>query len=89
MLSGQTSLVIVDIEGAEGQLLNPETVPGLTNAHVIVEIHDIIDRRLGETFVVAAEIKPCSRRSANSEHERFGIFTNLARCRADSGCCHI
>ena len=49
--NGQTSLVIVDVEGAEGQLLNPATVPGLANAHVIVEIHDFIDQEIGEILL--------------------------------------
>ena len=49
--NGETSLVIVDVEGAEGQLLNPATVPGLANAHVIVEIHDFIDQEIGEALL--------------------------------------
>jgi len=49
--NSQTSLVIVDVEGAEGQLLNPATVPGLANAHVIVEIHDFIDQEIGEILL--------------------------------------
>ena len=53
--NGQTSLVIVDVEGAEGELLNPKTVPGLANAHIIVEIHDFIDERLGE--IVSSRLK--------------------------------
>lgn len=48
MLNGQPSLVIVDIEGEEGHLLEPGNIPGLANAHIIVEIHDFIDNRLGE-----------------------------------------
>ena len=55
MLNGQPSLVIVDVEGAEGQLLNPEAIPGLANAHIIVEIHDFIDDRLGE--IVSSRLK--------------------------------
>jgi hypothetical protein len=54
-LSGQPLLVIMDVEGAEGHLLNPESVPGLVNAHIIVEIHDHIDNRLGE--IVAARLR--------------------------------
>jgi hypothetical protein len=53
--NGQTSLVIVDVEGAEGQLLNSETIPGLANTHIIVEIHDFIDDRLGE--IVSSRLK--------------------------------
>ena len=55
MLNGQPSLVIVDVEGAEGHLLDPEKIPSLTNAHVIVEIHDYIDDQVGE--IVASRLK--------------------------------
>ena len=46
--NGQPSLVIIDTEGAEGELLGRANLPGLENAHVIVEIHDFVDNRLGE-----------------------------------------
>ena len=45
---GQPCLIIMDVEGAEGELLNPRTVPVLANSHIIVEIHDFIDERLGD-----------------------------------------
>ena len=41
------SLVIIDVEGAEGHLLEPGNIPGLVNAHIIVEIHDFVDERTG------------------------------------------
>jgi hypothetical protein len=43
------SLIIVDVEGAESDLLDPGNIPGLANAYMIVEIHDFIDQQLGET----------------------------------------
>ncbi len=46
---GQHALVIADVEGAEGHLLDTDTIPGLVNAHIIVEIHDFVDERVGET----------------------------------------
>jgi hypothetical protein len=55
MLNGQRSLVIMDVEGAEGHLLNPENIPDLTNAHIIVEIHDFVDDKLGE--IVSSRLK--------------------------------
>ncbi len=48
---GQQALVIADVEGAEGQLLDPDNIPGLVDAHIIVEIHDFVDDRLGQTVV--------------------------------------
>ena len=47
----QHALVIADVEGAEGHLLDPGTVPGLVNAHILVEIHDFVNDRLGQTLM--------------------------------------
>jgi tRNA G37 N-methylase Trm5 len=47
-VNGESSLIIVDVEGAERQLLDPASIPGLVNAHIIVEIHNFIDDRLSE-----------------------------------------
>jgi len=52
---GETSLVIMDAEGAEGELLAPRKIPSLANAYIIVEIHDFIDERLGE--IVLSQLK--------------------------------
>src|SRR5215471_14400729 len=38
LTGGKRTLIIMDVEGGEGQLLNPESIPGLTDAHIIVEI---------------------------------------------------
>lgn len=35
-------LLIVDVEGGELSLLNPETLPALKRCHVLVELHDFI-----------------------------------------------
>jgi hypothetical protein len=55
MLDGLPSLVIMDVEGAEGHLLEAGNIPSLVNAHIIVEIHDFIDKRLGE--IVSSHLK--------------------------------
>ncbi len=55
MLNGQPSLVIVDVEGSESHLLKPGKIPALANAHIIVEIHDYVDDRLGDT--VSSQLK--------------------------------
>jgi hypothetical protein len=42
-LSASTSsLVVCDVEGYEQNLLDPETVPSLSNAAILVEMHDFI-----------------------------------------------
>src|SRR5262245_43132215 len=51
----EPTLVIVDVDGAEANLLSPTAVPGLVNVHIIVEIHDFIDERLGE--IVHSQLK--------------------------------
>lgn len=38
----QKTLVVCDIEGAEGELLNPVAAPGLLVADILVEAHDCI-----------------------------------------------
>jgi precorrin-6B methylase 2 len=55
MLDGLPSLIIMDVEGAEGHLLELKSIPNLTNAHIIVEIHDHMDKRLGE--IVSSNLK--------------------------------
>src|SRR5262245_35169026 len=44
----QPCLIIMDVEGAEAELLNPRNVPSLADSYIIVEIHDFIDERLGD-----------------------------------------
>lgn len=45
------SLVVMDVEGAELELLNPVEVPGLLHAHIVVEIHDSVSPDLGTTIM--------------------------------------
>ena len=42
-LSGPTSFFLLDCEGAELRLLDPELVPGLKHTPILVELHDFID----------------------------------------------
>jgi hypothetical protein len=70
---GQHALVIVDVEGAEGHLLDPDNIPGLGNAHIIVEIHDFVDDRLGQT--VASQLKSShSIEEVRTQTRRFSDF---------------
>lgn len=43
----QPPLIIVDVEGYERELLNPQTVPALVKCDLIVELHDFIDPTIG------------------------------------------
>ena len=38
----QPTVIICDIEGAEGELLNPATAPGLLAADILVEVHEVM-----------------------------------------------
>ena len=38
--AAQPTAIICDIEGAEGELLNPATAPGLLSADLLVEVHE-------------------------------------------------
>ena len=41
-------LVVCDVEGYELVLLDPEAVPALRGAHILVELHDFVHRGLSE-----------------------------------------
>lgn len=45
-----SALVVMDIEGDEKQILDPEIVPELKNAQILVELHDCIYRDVAETI---------------------------------------
>jgi hypothetical protein len=40
--SATRSLIVCDVEGDEETLLNPDVIPGLSEAHLLVEMHDFI-----------------------------------------------
>lgn len=48
---GRTPLVICDCEGHERELIDPQRVPALRTATVIVECHDFIDASITQTLV--------------------------------------
>lgn len=44
------TLVFMDVEGAELELLDPDRVPALSNCFIMVEIHDTVSPTLGDTI---------------------------------------
>ena len=44
-------LVIMDCEGAEVDYLNLDTFPALTGAHIIVEIHNLVDQKTDDVLL--------------------------------------
>jgi hypothetical protein len=42
----ERTLVIMDVEGAERDLLDVARVPGLRYAHILVEVHDFVDPQI-------------------------------------------
>ncbi len=49
-MAGPETLVIMDIEGAEYELLNPDKYPALRGMDVIVEMHDCYNPLISETI---------------------------------------
>ncbi len=49
-LTQKRSLVICDCEGCELDLLQPEFVPGLRTADIVVELHDFIEPSISRTI---------------------------------------
>jgi hypothetical protein len=45
---GDSTLVICDVEGAERELMQPNAVPGLIAADLIIELHEFKHRGIGE-----------------------------------------
>jgi len=50
-LSGRGSLVFSDCEGCEKELLDPVRAPALTEADILVEIHDFVDPSISSTLI--------------------------------------
>jgi len=44
------TFVLMDVEGAEVDLLDPKEVPGLAKADILVEVHDFAGRNIGDTL---------------------------------------
>lgn len=44
-------LVICDVEGAERELLDVETIPGIAAINLLVEVHDFVDPTLSATLL--------------------------------------
>lgn len=49
-LAGPNTLLVLDCEGAELELLEPESIPGLRNTVILVELHDFIDPTITPTI---------------------------------------
>jgi len=71
------SLVIMDAEGAEEELLDPAKVPASRHAHIVVEVHDFTGSGLGAGLVARfagshaiTEITTRIRRLEDFEHPR-------------------
>ncbi|WP_031435236.1 class I SAM-dependent methyltransferase [Methylomarinum vadi] len=71
------SVLIMDVEGAEKQLLDPTLVPQLFRSHILVEIHDYLDDELGDAiadrFASSHEIEKISIESRFVESYPFFI----------------
>lgn len=50
LIEGPT-LLVIDCEGAEMELLDPSKVPSLSKCDIILEVHDFINPRISETML--------------------------------------
>jgi hypothetical protein len=50
-LAGPGSLVVVDIEGAEESLLQPDDMPALAGSTLLIELHDFAARQVSSTLM--------------------------------------
>jgi predicted O-methyltransferase YrrM len=48
---GKRSLIFLDCEGAETELLRPDLAPGLLQANIVVECHDFLDKSITPTIL--------------------------------------
>ncbi|MDA0324006.1 MAG: hypothetical protein O2923_14990, partial [Verrucomicrobia bacterium] len=81
-LQSLPALVLVDVEGYEGVLLDPQRVPGLMQCHMVVEIHDHIEpgvgRRIVERFAPSHNVVaiPCESRHLG-DIQNLGVMQKL------------
>lgn len=78
--AGERAVVIMDVDGGEEALLDPDAVPGLATAAILVELHDFILPDIGETlrrrFAATHEIVEiqAARRSLDDFPARRGVL---------------
>ena len=79
---GRTPVVMCDCEGREGELIDPQRVPALRSATLIVECHDFIDASITQTL--ADRLAPSHnlgivREGARSERIRLPVWAQQPR----------
>lgn len=50
-LANESTLLVVDCEGGELDLLHPDQVPALATAAILVELHDFVDPQISSTIL--------------------------------------
>jgi hypothetical protein len=48
---GRGTLVVMDVEGAEAELIDLHRCPGLANSHLLIELHSSIVEGIGQTLL--------------------------------------
>ena len=68
--------ILMDIEGGELKLLDPIKIPELKNIPILVEIHDFIDKSIGQTIKERFENNALYRRNmvATEKNQRYRIL---------------
>ena len=77
---GERILIVCDVEGAEEILLDPEVVPGLRQAHMLVELHaksvpgigELLARRFADTHHIQTVLQEV-RTAADYPYQSFPV----------------
>lgn len=72
------ALVVMDVEGAEEQLLDPEAVPGLTACTIVVEIHDDLGILIRQRFEASHNILSIASRQISPSDIKVTFFRLIA-----------
>lgn len=79
LLDGEKTFLLVDAEGVEAEILDPIQCPKLKEVYILVEIHDFIHRKIGDTiserFQYTHQIKEVWQTSRQVTHFPFEVST--------------
>jgi len=81
---GPVDLVLMDIEGAENEMLDPIKIPELRNCHILVEVHDHLvpgtNQKLTQLFAdshVVECLESVNRQPRDIQHPLFRLLARI------------
>jgi hypothetical protein len=90
LVSGEGCLIVMDVEGYEEVLLNPEKIPALAMTEIVVELHDFALPDVYER--IAQRFEPTHRMTVTWERPRIPAdfpFPSLLRGNARDIACYV